>query len=400
MKAYRRIIAMLLVLCSLFAFFPASVVAVGGSPAEAEEPVVVTYDFQLENSELKTSAGTSFVKAQLSSPAIAGKIAEYYGDSTLNWKYVANNAESFRAQNYTVSEMLYFGGDTNPWSGLRFGFKVTPAMNNNSYPAGHWTALELRVETAGEYDITLNHFIRANGASAAEVYLLPGSYADADTIDAALVQSNLLKEVSFTKTNNDIEAAVTNLGKKELMAGTYTIVFKATQSRLATSEAYIYVKSLDMELQKSAAKKNVVYDFSQSNTNEKTGSDYKNHYFYNNKLPDTKIDQAYTNDALNWRIAANNTSLLVGDAYSAVESYLGFSNGTWSGLRLAAHATKVAGGKEYATGHWFAFNLKSPGAGNYVATLGYQTRKESNQDVKVYLLEGALTDPAAIQAEL
>lgn len=401
MKLCRRIIAMALALCSLMAFIPASVIAVGGTPAEnAQTPVVVTYDFQLENSDLKTAANASFAKAHLAAPAISGKIADYYANNTLNWKYVTNNAETFRAENYTVSEMHYFGGDTNPWSGLRFGFKVTPAINNNSYPVGHWTALELRVENAGEYDINLNHYIRANGAAAAEVYLLPGTYADADTIESAMVQANFLKEVSFTKNNNDIEPATTNLGKKQLMAGTYTIVFKATQSRLTTSEAYIYVKSIDMELQEATTQNNVVYDFSQTNTNEKTGFDFKNHYFYNNVLPDSKIDLAYNNGVLNWRIAANNTSLMVGDTYSAVDSYLGFSNATWSGLRLAARATKVAGGQEYANNHWFAFNLASPGAGKYIATLGYQTRKDSNQDVKVYLLEGSLTDPAEIQNAL
>ncbi len=405
MKTVNRLIAMFLVLCSLLSFIPVSIVAVEGSgTGNSTEPTIVTYDFQLENTALTTTAGATFTNAHLVGTAVSSAIANFYSNGDLNWKYVSNNAEAFRADGYTVNEMLYFGGDTNPWSGLRFGFKVDPKINNNSYPIGHWTALELRVETAGKYDITLNHFIRANGAAKGNVYLLPGSYANTADIDALLTEQYLLKTVNFTKSDNTIEPSETNLGEKDLLAGTYTIVFKAIESRTAASEAYIYVKSLDMEfLQESDlnAPNNIVYDFSQENAIDKTGFNFKNYYFYNNKLPDTNIDNAYETGELNWRIASNNLSLMIGEKYSAIDSYSGFSNGTWKGLRLAARATRVSDGqKEYASGHWWAFNLASPDAGIYNAALSYQTRKDSNTDVKVYLLPGKLTDQVAIDSAI
>ncbi len=405
MKTTNRLIALFLVLCSLLSFVPVSIIAADTTNTNSStEPVVVTYDFQLENTELKTTAGNSFLKAELVGTAVSSAIANYYSDNTLNWKYVTNNADSFRNEGYTVGEMLYFGGDTNPWSGLRFGFRVTPAIDNNSYPVGHWTALELRVENAGKYDLTLNHYIRGNGAANGEVYLLPGTYADADSIETAMTQTGVFKNVNFTKSNNTIEEAVTDLGECDLMAGSYTIVFKATQSRTTASEAYIYVRSLDMELLQENDQnepKSVIYDFSQSNATDKTGFDFKNYYFYNNKLPDSNIDVAYDNGLLNWRIAASSTSLMIGSQYSAVDSYLSYSNGTWSGLRLAARATCVSDSeKEYAAGHWFAFHLASPGAGVYDGSIAYQTRKDGNQDVKVYLLDGIITDPMQIQTAL
>ena len=66
----------------------------------------------------------------------------------------------------------------------------------------------------------------------------------------------------------------------------------------------------------------------------------------------------------------------------------------------AIAAAKADGTTPYATGHWFAFNLRGPGAGTYNATLNYQTRAEGNRDVKVYLIPGALTDAAEIQTAL
>ncbi|MBR4016723.1 MAG: hypothetical protein IKK11_02800, partial [Oscillospiraceae bacterium] len=87
--------------------------------------------------------------------------------------------------------------------------------------------------------------------------------------------------------------------------------------------------------------------------------------------------------------------------YAKMDTYLAYGNGSnWAGLRLAMRAEDSAGTGTYQTGHWYAFTLASPGAGNFDITLNYQTRSDANRDVKVYLLPGALTDPAAIQTAM
>ena len=132
-----------------------------------------------------TTNGGSFAGAQLCGTAGSGAVAGYYNDGTLNWKYAANNHQTFKtSDSITIGQMIYFGGAANPWTGLRMGVKVTGG--NEQYPAGHWTALIIKVETAGKYDLTYNYQIRGDGAKAAEIYLLEGTYADNAAIEAAM----------------------------------------------------------------------------------------------------------------------------------------------------------------------------------------------------------------------
>ena len=70
---------MILTLCSLLSFVPASVVAVEGTTSSnPTEPTIITYDFQLENTNLTTTAGASFTKAQLTGTGVSGAIPAYY----------------------------------------------------------------------------------------------------------------------------------------------------------------------------------------------------------------------------------------------------------------------------------------------------------------------------------
>ena len=398
----KRILAFALTVCMLFSVLPPVVLAAGeGTGSQTEEKVV--YDFQLEKTDLKTTAGGSFAKAELSSAVNSGRIAELYSAGTLNWKFLCNNEAYFETDGGSATPVSDFGGNGYVWSGLRVGMKVNK-NSTNSYPVDHWIALTIRVARDGQYDLKLNHMLRSGGAKAGEVYIFPGE-SDYNAIQTAIGNSTAvsLGTVNYHGTNrNEPEAVYQELQGVSLTAGEHIVVFRATQSG-NFNEAYMYLRSLELqwkgELNVPQVNK-VTYDFSQTHTTEKTDNNFLNHYFYSNKLPDAKIDAAYENGALNWRIAGHNLTSLATGNYTFVDSYLGFSNNTWRGLRLAARAKKTDNSQEYTANHWFAFNLASPGAGTYEAVLNYQTRKEGNQDVKVYLLEGALKDPVAIQAAM
>ena len=394
MKNMKRLIAMVLVLCSLMSFVPAMAVAVG---EDAEDPVIVTYDSVLEQTDLTTTNGGSFAGAQLCGTAGSGAVAGYYNDGTLNWKYAANNHQTFKtSDSITIGQMIYFGGAANPWTGLRMGVKVTGG--NEQYPAGHWTALIIKVETAGKYDLTYNYQIRGDGAKAAEIYLLEGTYADNAAIEAAMTANNLQATVDQSKTTNNFEDKTISLGEANLKAGEYTIVFKSAEKRPNGGGAYIYARSLVAELKAKAQPEegltNVSYDFSQQNITDLADKSFKNKYFYNN-IPDADIASLYASGALNWNVVASNYASFVGGDVTKADSYLSYGDmaSNWTGLRLAMRLTK-ADSSPYVTGHWFAFNLKGPGAGTYAATLNYQSRSDGNRDVKVYLIPGALTDAA------
>ncbi len=401
-KNFKRILSMILVLCTLLSAVPCvALAAEAAGEGTQTEPVKVVYDFQLEQTALTNNAGNGFAKAYLAGAANQGAIADYYRSETLNWKYAAENSASFKEDTNAVSAMLYFGGDTNLWKGLRFGVLVEE-NGVKDYPAGHWTALTIRVPATGVYDLTLNHQTRGDGASLGEIYFLEGTYADIAGIEAAMAANAQKKTVNFTDTTNTIKDATAALGKTELKAGEYTVVFKAAGKRNGAGGAYIYLRTLEMELMEQTEEPELTtihYDFTLAAVNAATGAEYKNKYFFN--LPDSTISSYYAAGTLNWKLAVSNKELLVSDTYPTVDSYLSYGNGTtWAGLRLAVRAAAADGTTPYLTGHWFAFTLKSPGTGSYDITLNYQTRNDGNQDVKVYLLEGELTDAAAIQTAI
>ncbi len=404
MKNLKRVISMVLVLCSLMSFVPSMVVAVEGEGST--EPVIVTYDFELEKTQLTTTSGGSFANQLLCGTASSGALAGYYDAGELNWKYDSNNFQSFKNDSTTVSEMIYFGGNGsgNAWSGLRVGVKVTGGTDGQ-YPIGHWMALNIKVPTAGTYDLTLNHQLRADGTTAGKIYLLEGTYADNAAIEAAMTAGNLQATVDFSKSNFTYEDKTTSLGEAELKAGEYTVVFHATADRTDGAGCYFYLRNLVAELQEAAQVEpltNVSYDFSLENVNALTSTDYTNKYFYNN-IPDTGIAALYEAGSLNWNVVASNAASFVGGNITKADSYLSYGNGstTWTGLRLAMRVKETGVSPDpYKTGHWFAFNLRGPGAGTYAATLNYQTRSEGNRDVKVYLIPGALTDANEIQTAI
>ena len=96
----------------------------------------------------------------------------------------------------------------------------------NASGAGQYLALKLNVAANCNYNVSLLHSTKIDGALA-DVYILPGSTTD---IAGALTDANKLSgAVSFYSTSTKTDA-VTELGTKELTAGEYIVVFKATNT--------------------------------------------------------------------------------------------------------------------------------------------------------------------------
>ncbi len=399
-KSFTRILALALIISMLLPCLPTGAVAVEGGVQT--EPVQVVYDFVLEQTDKVNNNGSSFVGQALTGTANQGAIAGYYAADELNWKYAADNNLDFKTESNQSFAMLYFGGGSNVWTGLRLGIK-TEENGTATYPVGVWSALTIKVPTAGKYALNLEHQIRADGTTAGEIYFLEGTYADNAAIEAAMSAADPQKTVDFSKSDFTVEDAATALGKKQLNAGEYTLVFKATAKKSENSACFFYLKKLTMTLEEEVNTdelKNVSYNFLQTYVTEKVGKSFSNKYF--TAIPNTDIDNAYANEALNWKIASSNAAAkLAGSDYAKMDTYLAYGNGSnWAGLRLAMRAEDSAGTGVYQTGHWYAFTLASPGEGNFDITLDYQTRSDANRDTKVYLLPGALTDPAEIQAAM
>ena len=94
----------------------------------------------------------------------------------------------------------------------------------NTSGAGQYLALKLNVAADGNYNVSMLHSTKIDGALA-DVYILPGNTTD---IAGSLTDANKLNgSVSFYSTTAKTDA-VTDLGTKELAAGEYIVVFKAT----------------------------------------------------------------------------------------------------------------------------------------------------------------------------
>ena len=144
MKNMKRMIAMVLVLCSVMSFVPSMAIAVGDGSGSAD-PVTVTYDFELEKTTLTTTSGGSFANNNLPGAAVSGAIAGYYDSGELNWKYDSNNHQSFKTDSTTVSEMMYFGGNGSGKSTLlllllRLFESQKGEISIGGVPIGRWAA--------------------------------------------------------------------------------------------------------------------------------------------------------------------------------------------------------------------------------------------------------------------
>ena len=394
-KNMKRVLAFLLAVCTVCSLLPTMVIAVGGG---TEDPAVTSavYNFVVQNTDLVDTNGKSLGNGTLTHPSVKNAIDGYYATEALNWKFAANNFAQLAGEGGTANDASYFGGSSYTWKGLRTGVNV-----NGAYTEGYWVAFTIRIPVSGTYDVTLNYQTRADGAKVGEIYLLPGAQTNPETIDDALTVDNLEETVDFTSNSWTPADASAPIGKLLLEQGEYTLVFKAKEKKTGAAAAYMFLNNLTINLQEQLeALEEADYDFSQATLVNAIGGNYANKYFYN--LPDATLAEKYADGVINWMPAASNKNSFIGETYSATTSYLGYGNGTtWSGLRLALDATKADGsGHAYLTNYWFAFNIKSPGEGKYDVSLKYQTRADANQDVKVYLLPGGMTDPAQIQTAL
>ncbi len=116
------------------------------------------------------------------------------------------------------------------------------------------------------------------------------------------------------------------------------------------------------------------------------------------------IAQYYAAGTLGWKYAADNIEAFKTATCNAESIYSfggGSANYKWESLRIGSR-TQEEGTDSYAypTGFWSAFTVKAPSAGYYILTLEHQIRADGTPKGEVYLIKGALTDPAAIEAQL
>ena len=422
MKNLKRTLSMLLALLMLLSAVPMMATAqdIGGMSASASGSEVIVYDFELEKTDFLTTNNKKFAGESLNGKYVVPAIEELYNNADIDWKYATNNAALLKDSGEfpQASAMMYFGGANNyGWSGFRAGLK-----DGGSYPAGLWVALNIRVPFAGKYNLSLDHQTRkTDGTTRGEVYLIEGGYNDAATIDAKLNADTLVNVVNCSSNDAKFANGTADLGSVDLKKGQYTIVFKAAEKREGSGGCYFYLRSLSATLLEKDPNNTPV----NGPTTDQTGpaytpgaftpesfevaySDLKNtdgKSFAAGALTDSKnlnaLNAAYTAGSVNWKYAADNIASFTNSKITASNLYaFGGEGNAWAGLRLGMQFRQAGRTDRFPAGYWTAFTVKVPAAGNYKITLDYQKNAEGTPLAEAYVLPGALTDSAAIDALL
>ena len=123
----------------------------------------------------------------------------------------------------------------------------------------------------------------------------------------------------------------------------------------------------------------------------------------NNAPTRDAIAQYYADGTLGWKYAANNAASFATETRTAESIYYfggGSQNYLWQSLRMGHRTKEGSEAYKYPAGFWTALTVRAPGAGYYNITLEHQIRADGTPKGEVYLIKGALTDVAAIDAQL
>ncbi len=402
----KRFLSLILAFAIILSFVPVFVIAEGASGSAGEDPIEVTYDFALENTSLVNNNGASFAKQTLNTAANEGKLASYYTQGELNWKYTLNNASSFKTSTNTSTALPIFGGNGYVWTGLRLINKVVEG-SVSSYPTGHWNSFTIRVETAGTYNISLNYQKRSGGAKEGQVYLLPGTYATVDDVDAAMSASTLLGTLDFSNNSSTPTNASAQLGEVELTAGEHTIVFKGVSYATGSKEAYIYISNLKMLQVLDPGDNDAIqpqgYNFALGSTDltDASGASLAGKTLTQAPIK-AAVDGFYADGTTSWKYGLDNIASFATDSKTAHDTFYfgGTDSYKWTGLRLGAKVQEGSSPATYPAGYWVGFTVKSPGAGNFKFDLSYQPRSGGTSAGEVYLVKGEFTDIATLEEKL
>ena len=404
METIKRVFAMVLALCLLLPVIPTA-----GVSAATQTGEVITYSFELKDSGLQTTDGKNMGGKGLTASTVRNALDAYYADGTIGWKFALDNISAFASDTVTASNTYNIGQGSAgswKWDGLRLGMKL-----GSLYPGNYWTAFTIRSPGANTYKITLDYQTRHDGAQNANVYLIKGTFDGVAEVEAKMTEENLIKTVNFRGGSNFADASSV-LDVVTMEDCEYTLVFKAPD---VPSGAYMHINALTFEKTQPKVElppvqvKELEYNFNLQATDLKAtdGSSLAGA-----TLDATKVKEAletyYEEQQNYWKYAADNLQSFKQEGNTVASTFV-FGKGTeykWTGLRMGVKVTGPdvdAAGKKisrYPEGWWLATNIHAPGTGVYYLTLDYQMRSDATQGGEIYLIKGALTDPAEIEKQM
>ena len=382
-------------------------------PSEIEP---VDYSFELGASALTKTDGTSMAGGTLTDKKIAPALSDYYNQGVISWKYALDNISTLATDTHKSSNTFYFGGGSNPWSGLKLGVMLQNKTDSSkNYPAGYWAAFTVKSPGAGNFQVGLDYQVRKDGTPNGEIYILPGTYTDMAAIEALLTRDNLRKVVDFTSnTYTFAEPVSADLGVMTFAEGEYTIVFKGAK---AATGANIYINELTFTATEAPEdqpelpeeeepivlkQEGYTFELGASSLVNNIGGSFEEAILTTNENKSI-LEQYYKDGYINWKYALDNISSFATETHNAGNTFFfGGKNNPWTGLKLGMMLSDKTDStkKSYPAGWWAAFTVKSPGAGTYDIKLDYQVRADGTTAGEIYLVKGTFTDAKALEAKL
>lgn len=346
MKQYtKKVLALLLALCTLVSIAMPTVFAAGST--DAAEPVVYQI-YRKEYGDLKFADHTGDIKAA-------------YDAGELNWRYEAiSTTYQFRP---SVGSNYFHG-----------------KANSLQFAAGtkQWLALRIQAPGVGRYDLTLTHGAVKPGAQSSNLYFIKASVIDAalgenaasyaETMSADPYQEGGTTE-AFLAYHDAVSKAIT----KSVPAMTPAFYAPETQSKLTTTGSYYFEEATEyvmvVEITASSAESSngyamldsltAVYSEDQSIPEiEIPGAgdfdfylpEYKGKYMYHYRESNPSVYQTiqerYDNGELNWCRFYNGSWA----TFNSTNPYLSF---------VQTDSAPIA------------LRIKSPGKGTYDIDLNY-----------------------------
>lgn len=345
--------------------------AEGKMPVEPEQPVIQLDKAEYDFTKVDAVRGTSMPVGKHAA------INALYQSGEINWNYAGRSTNNQAAIYGGINPTT--GKNAGAWTGMRFAAKT----------GGGWVAYRIQSPGNGHYLVNVG-FEQYSGLGAVMTYVLPG---DTKNIDEALKTASSLGSYNCFQSGEGYKAANATMDRSaQFVAGEeYILVFYIENE----TDKPIYGSVNNVTLQRTEAAVNnekgeqsqIVYDFNLGETDLK----YENQSLNGRNVAVTAVSKLlkglFYDEAIHWYYRSSIASL----SYTATFGSVSAGN-VWDGLVIYAKDRKTL---EIADNFYIAFNIRSPGTGDFKLTVDYGVHMQGASQGSVYILPSNTKDIAA-----
>ena len=308
-------------------------------------------------------------------------LTSMYLNGEINWDYAGRSKNNQAAIYGGINPAT--GKNAGAWTGMRFAAKT----------GGGWVAYKLQSPGTGHYLVNV-HFQQYSGLGAAKTYVLPGNTKN---IDEALQNASSIGVYSCFQSGEGYKDASRVMSKSVQLTAGEEYIFVFYIENLNQSPIYATVNGVTLERTPNAVNNEkgdvdqMLYDFNLGDTDLK----YQDQSLVAKNVAGVAVGNLikgfYYDEIINWTFRAGIPKA----AYTATFGSIAGGK-VWDGLVMYA---MEKGTGEPIHNFYYAFNIRSPGTGDYKLTVDYGVHMQGAGQGSVYILPAGTADIAAAIAE-